>query len=112
MPPHYLYYSQVRTIRYLVSAMPDHSAPDKEFPFNGSLTACVEFAGFRVFAQAVQPLESCAIACGWFMDANKRKCRFIEPDSRAKSALQLVASTLNLKRTMGTSRRGLFEWIE
>ena len=137
--------------------MPDHSPPDQEFPFNASLTACVEYAGFRVFAQAVQPLEACAIACGWFLDeaganaakaaakaaekaerdnndsnsfnssgkktkkqkerdAEKSKAlaksladtggyRYIEPDAATKNALQLVGSTLNLKRTM---RRILF----
>ncbi|CAD7971592.1 unnamed protein product [Amoebophrya sp. A120] len=75
------------------------SASANNCPFNGHLTVTVDYAGFRVFCQAVQPLEECNIACGWYPDKAGR-LRYIEPDAPTKEALKLVQDTLNLKRTM------------
>ncbi len=79
---------EIRTTRYLVSHIAEMAAKKADYGekgdgagsssesatgvppggssfFNGHLTVTVDFAGFRVFCQAVQPLEDCSIACGW-----------------------------------------------
>ncbi|CAD7966575.1 unnamed protein product [Amoebophrya sp. A25] len=91
--------AEVRCIRYLVAHMTDHLQANQDCPFNGHLTVTVDYAGYRVFCQAVQPLENCGIACGWFPDKSG-KMRYLEPDASTKDALKLIQDTLNLKRTL------------
>ncbi len=75
------------------------------FPFNGHLTVSVDFACFRVFCQAVQPLETCEIACGWYPDTETGRFKYIEPHAPTKDALKLIQDTLRLKRTQRKRRK-------